>query len=107
MHRSLLTHCRALISEHHAHARKTFKRGATAVHEFGGLDELNGDEFDDLEVDPAADPLVVDENELLSKYFKDNNISSHVERVFLEEALHGCARHEKIINVSDFLTMYI
>jgi hypothetical protein len=72
MHRSLLTHCRSILAKHHALAKGGYKQGATAVHD-SGLDGLEGNEFDHLEPN-MADPLVVDEDEILEEFWKENEV---------------------------------
>ncbi|KAI8615752.1 hypothetical protein BC830DRAFT_1121081 [Chytriomyces sp. MP71] len=96
MYKALLSHCQSLLSQHHALARGTYKAGAGAVHE-SGLNGLDGDEFD-LERDDFTEPIIiVDEKELLEEYWKENKIDAEPDRIFLEETVLGCVRHEKLI----------
>ncbi|KAI9344343.1 hypothetical protein BDR26DRAFT_214013 [Obelidium mucronatum] len=99
MYKSLIAHCQSLLSQHHALARGTYKNGAGAVHETG-LHGLEGDEFDGDTNDFTEPVIIVDEKEMLDAYWKENNILSTNDKVFLEETLMGCVRHEKVIDIT-------
>ena len=72
-HRSLLIHCKQLLSRHHAFAKGTFKKGAAAVHD-SGLGGLDGTEFEDN--GPSLyEPIIHDEQDILRTYLHENNVS--------------------------------
>ncbi|ORY48674.1 hypothetical protein BCR33DRAFT_714403 [Rhizoclosmatium globosum] len=99
MYKALISHCQSLLSKHHALARGTYKIGAGAVHE-SGLNGLEGDEFD-CDINDFTEPvIIVDEKEMLAEYWKENNIELEADKVFMEETLMGCVRHEKVIDIT-------
>ncbi|KAJ3068373.1 hypothetical protein HDU98_008443 [Podochytrium sp. JEL0797] len=103
-HKTLISHCQSLLSKHHALARGTYKSGAAAVHESGLHGLQDADAFDSDGDGRAADfsepVIIVDEKAMLQEYWKEHEITDPSDRIFLEEALLGCVRHEKVIDIT-------
>ncbi|KAJ3288083.1 hypothetical protein HK104_008340 [Borealophlyctis nickersoniae] len=104
-YKSLIQHCRALLSLHHEFARRGFRTGAAAIHDAprgGASKDSSSDDYevyDGTKLD-LAQPMVVSEEEILDKYLKDKQITDEKERVFLTETFNGCVRQRKIIEIA-------
>ncbi|KAJ3164778.1 hypothetical protein HDU88_004990 [Geranomyces variabilis] len=98
-YKSLVEHARALLSQHHDFARRSYNTGVTAVHYAkGSTAAFPGDA---VELDNAR-PVVRTEEELLEEYFAGTAGSSldETDKTFLAEVLNGCARHRLALEVA-------
>ncbi|KAJ3195521.1 hypothetical protein HK101_011885 [Irineochytrium annulatum] len=86
-HRVLLQRCQQLMSTHPELATSDFRRKRVKA--------------DGLEpgIPPLAEPMIVDETELLADFWKEHGIKNDSERIFLEETLVGVLRNRKALEV--------
>ncbi|KAJ3180645.1 hypothetical protein HDU87_001758 [Geranomyces variabilis] len=98
-YKSLVEHARALLSQHHDFARRSYNTGVVAVHYAKGSSAaFPGDA---VELDNAR-PVVRTEEELLEEYFSGTAGSAldETDKTFLAEVLNGCARHRLALEVA-------
>ncbi|KAI9103812.1 hypothetical protein DFS34DRAFT_300016 [Phlyctochytrium arcticum] len=97
-YKTLIQHCRALLSLHHEFARKGFATGLAAIHDVPA-DKIIRNSSDGVQLD-FAHPLVRTEDEILKDYFTEHKINDEVMVVFLTEVFNGCVRQRKALQVA-------
>ncbi|KAJ3163032.1 hypothetical protein HDU86_002201 [Geranomyces michiganensis] len=98
-YKSLIEHARALLSQHHDFARRSYGIGATAIH----YAKVPSATFpgDAVKLDNTT-PVVRTEEEILKEYFSGSagNALDESDKTFLAEVLKGCARHRLALEVA-------